>query len=361
MPIATHPPETDLVVPLAEGEEWHPHTVHTHYFGCSVPEAELGAFIYLRYQPAFELSQGGVAVFRGLDNVSPLDIEFLDYQMTMPWPEVQGNTITSANGLRIEFLEPGRRARVSYRSTDGSTSFELEQIAVTPLLVRGHVMPGEEDHRDPAREPGGSEQLMHCTGELTVGGERYDVDCHAARDRSWRQVRTEDQGGAAPMPPIGWTPMYFGDDLIFNQVSFEPVDTDPAWKGLFEIPAERPSHHFAWVFSDGEAREITRVRRDVSERHPEIHMAKRQEIEAEDEDGRIYRFKGEAIAMATLPAWPNVAFHDSVYRWEDEEGRVAHCTCQEIWSDTYQRAMRERALATGRGRPAPAQVPRSAV
>ena len=71
-------------------------------------------------------------------------------------------------------------------------------------------------------------------------------------------------------------------------------------------------------------------------------MAMRQEVEAEDETGRIYRFKGEAIAAAALPAWPNASFHDSVFRWEDEQGRVAFCTYQEIWFDEYQLAMKPR-------------------
>jgi hypothetical protein len=71
-------------------------------------------------------------------------------------------------------------------------------------------------------------------------------------------------------------------------------------------------------------------------------MAIKQEIEARDERGRTYRFRGEAIASASLPAWPNTSFHDSVYRWEDEQGRVTHSTYQEIWFDAYQRAMKGR-------------------
>ena len=340
MAIATHPPETDLILPLpAAGESWDPHTIHTHYFGLSVPQAALGAFLYVRYQPAFPLAQGGVCIFRGLDNLAPLDMEFLDYEITMPWPRIAGNTITTANGLAIEFVEPGRKVRLRYQSADGATPFDLLQTAVTPLFARGHVMPGEAERSDPARAPGGSEQFMHCTGELVVRGERFAVDCHAARDRSWRQIRTEDQG-AVKVPPVGWSPMYFGEDLSFNQISFEPLDTDPAWKGLYQVPADRPSHHYAWVRTDGEPRAIIRVRRRVLARHPALHAATRQEIEAEDETGRLYRFSGEAIAMAAIPAWPNVSFRDSVYRWQNEDGRVAHSTYQEIWFDTYQRAMK---------------------
>ncbi len=344
MSTATHKPETDLILPLpADGEEWDSHTIHTHYFGGCVPDASLGFFAYIRYQPAFPLSQGGLCVFSGLDNAELLDMDFSDYQITMPWPQIEGNTIETANGLRIEFLEPGKKARVTYTSPDGGTSLDCVQTAVSPLLVRGHVMPGEETDTDPSQTPGGSEQFMHCTGELVVRGERHELDCHAPRDRSWRQVRTEAQGGAAPVPPVCWTPMCFGDDLIFNQISFEPADTDPAWTGLFEIPADKPTHHFAWLYADGELREIASVRRNVLEYHPELNSATKQEVVATDGEGGTHTFRGEAIAAAAMPAWPNACFRDSVYRWESEDGRLAHGTCQEIWFDTYQRAMKARA------------------
>jgi hypothetical protein len=94
MPLQTHSADTDLLLPLpAAGEQWDPHLIHTHYFGFSVPEAVIGVFIYIRYQPAFPLSQGGVCIFQGTDNIECTDIEFLDYEITMPWPTISGNTI----------------------------------------------------------------------------------------------------------------------------------------------------------------------------------------------------------------------------------------------------------------------------
>jgi hypothetical protein len=345
---STHLPETDLLLPLPGGETWDHHTIHTHYFGFSVPEAAIGAFVYIRYQPTFPLCQGGVAIFSGTDNVNPIDIDHLDYEITMPWPTIDGAAITTESGLRIEFLEPGRVARIRYESKDGQTHLDLTQTAVTPLLARGHVMPGEDDHHgDPGRVPGGSEQFMHCVGELVLNGERHSVDCFAPRDRSWRQVRTEDQGGVA-MPPVGWSPMYFAAapghrELIFNQISFEHPETSPEWTGLFEVPEGTPTHHFAWIIVDGVTKAVTRIRREVLERQPVTYASLRQIIEAEDEDGSVYRFTGTAIATATIPAWPNVSFHDSVYRWTEEQGRVTHATYQEIWFDRYQKAVHSRA------------------
>ena len=349
MALQTHSASTDLLLPLpGDGEQWDPHLIHTHYFGFSVPEAWIGAFLYIRYQPAFPLSQGGVCVFQGTDNIEYTDMAFLDYEVTMPWPRIEGTTITTDNGLSIDFIEPGRTARISYRSGDGRCSIDVRADAVTPLLARGHVMPGEEHHHDVALEPGGSEQFMRVTGELLLDGTSYPVDCYAPRDRSWRQIRVEKRG-AVPVPPVGWSPMYFGPDLIFNQISFEPLDTDPAWAGLYNV-GDRPSHHFAWVLrGDDDSRDIRWVRRNVLEYHPRIHLPVRQEISAEDDKGEVYRFYGEAIACASLPAWPNTSFHDSVYRWTDEQGRITHATYQELWFDDYQRAMKERTLSATRG------------
>ncbi len=343
MALRTHEPSTDLLLPLpVPGERWDPHLVHTHYFGFSVPDACIGVFTYVRYQPAFPLSQGGVCVFQGTDNVEYTDIAFLDYENTMPWPRIEDARITTDNGLSIHFIEPGRTALIGYQSCDERLSIDVRAEAISPLVARGYVMPGEEEHLDPARGPGGSEQFMHVTGELRLDGASYPVDCFAVRDRSWRQIRVERRG-AVPVPPTGWSPISFGPELNFSQVGFEPLDTEPAWAGLYDV-GDKPAHHFAWVVRDNDIRGVRWVRRDVLERHSRTHMPLRQEISAEDDRGEVYRFRGEAIACASLPQWPNTSFHDSVYRWTDEQGRITYSSYQELWFDDYQRAMKARAL-----------------
>ena len=224
MKVSTQPPETDLILPTPDGADWDGLTIHTHYFGFSIPQQALSAFIYLRAQPVYGLCSGGVCLFRGLDNQRPLDCEHIDYRNTMPWPTMTANSFTTQNGLRIEFTEPGSAVDVSYRSIERDVSFDLRLTAITSLLVRGHVMPGEDRDSDRAAAPGGSEQFMHCTGTLTLGEANYSVDCYPIRDRSWRQVRTEAPND---YPPVGWTPMCFGPDLMFNQVGFEDPAGDP--------------------------------------------------------------------------------------------------------------------------------------
>jgi hypothetical protein len=339
MAFSTRAPETDLLVPIPEpGEHWDTHLVHTHYFGFSVVEEKVAAFLYIRYHPELRCSHGGVAIFQGTNNVSLTDIEYLDYQIAMPYPVVEGNTITTANGFRVEFLEPGRVARLTYTSADATTSVDVRVEAVTPLVARGHIMPGEEDHHHVIRTAGGSEQFMRATGQLTLYGTTYPVDCYAPRDRSWNQVRSETY---VPTPPLGWTPMYFGPDLVFNQIGFEPLDTEPAWAGLYDV-GDRPAHHFGWIQRGEQTRAIKWVRRNVLEYHPLSNIPLHQEITAEDEFGEPYRFRGETLSCAPLPAWPNALFHDSLCRWSDGQGRTAVATFQGVWMADYQRAMKRR-------------------
>lgn len=282
-------------------------------------------------------------VFSGLDNVKPLDIDHCNYVNTMPYPEFSENHgMETKNGLRVEFTELGKTVRITYKSKDGTTHFDVTQEAATPLLVRGHVFPSEAEATDPQQMPGGSEQYMTCEGHLTLNDVKHPVKCVSIRDRSWRQVRTEDE---VPYPPVGWSPIYFGPHLSFNQVGY---DATQVWDSEFSIDKKKPCHYFAWVLVNGIQREVVKVKREITKWHPQLYSAVEQTIEAEDDQGAQYKFKGEAVAMAHLPSWPNSVFIDSVYKWtNDGTGEVAFCTYQEAWFASYQRLMKGKISAEG--------------
>lgn len=332
------PGETDLIIPLpAAGETWNPETIHTHFFGCPVPDQRMSIFTYLRYMPAFACCQGGVLVYRGMDNLVLTDLEFHDYRLAMPWPIVEGHKISAVNGLSFDFKVPGRQTEITFTADDGNLTIDLTATAVTPLAARGHVLPDEAARAE--NQPGGSEQFLHFAGEVTLRGERIAIDSYGIRDRSWRQVRSE-RVDANLHPPICWTPAYFDADFAFNTMSFEAPDTNPPWLDAFPIPSGAPTHVFGWVSRGGEVRTLTRVhRRDIT-RHPISMHPLEMEIELEDDAGDIARVHGKAIAYAPLPQWYNVSTHESIMRWEDDRGRVAHGQVQSIWSWKAQQAMR---------------------
>ena len=340
MSVATQSPETDLLIPRpAPGEQWDSHTVHTHYFGFNIPEHAIGTFAYIRYMPALGVCHAGFQAYQGLDNVVVADCLHHDYQIGCDYPDDGGARFT-ANGLTFDFVNPGKAAQITYRSADGRCRVDVRAEAITPLAARGHVIPGEELHT--AQAPGGSEQFMHYTGELELDGQTYTVDCNAARDRSWRQVRTETLEANAH-PPVMWTPVYFGPDLAFNQVGFAAPDSNPLWLDAHQIPDGAPTHHFAWVSVDGEIRDVVRVHRQDLELHPLTFAPLKTLIDAEDETGREYTFLGEAIGHAPLSAWPNIVAFETLFRWEDDRGRVAYGPGQSIWNHVSQKAMRAKA------------------
>jgi hypothetical protein len=338
-------PESDLfgIDPNEQKGSYRPHTTHTHYFGFHIPEEGIGCYSYVRWLPYFPLMQGNVMVFQGTDNHQLLDMAHLDYEMTCPWPEVDGNMIKTTQGYRIEFLELGRKARVTYTSTDGRCSFELEQTAISPLCGRAAVLPGEDLFK--SMQPGGSEQFMHCVGELKLHGHTYPIDCKPVRDRSWNQDRSETRRGRVDLP-ISWTSVHFDEDLYINQVGFEQERAHPSWKGYLDPPPEGyPGFLFAWVGRGDDIRDVVRVEREVTELHPTLYLPLRQEIEIEDERGEIYRMTGEALAHSPIVGWPHAFAYDSVYRWETDDGRIGYGSCQGIWYEAYQHAMKEKRLA----------------
>ncbi|MCV7102804.1 hypothetical protein [Mycobacterium palustre] len=344
MPLGAHPPEIDLYYfTPPEGQHWEPHRIHTNYFGLTVPEARLGAYIYLRCHPEFRLCHGGVVVFDDFDAVDPLDSVWCDYEISMPWPTIGDRSVSTANGLRFDIVDPGRVIRIRYGQSDDLTHLDVTATAVTPLIARPYIMPGEEQHHDVDRSQGGIEQMMRYIGQITVRGVRHAVDCYDLRDRSWNQIRVERRG-AVRVPPICLTPMRFGDDLMLNHIGFEAPDSEPAWKGLYDLPDDYRKPIFGWVYTAGDpaARSITRVTRNVLAYHPFNHMPTRQELQIEDESGRTHRFSGEALSVGVIPTWPNATFRDSVYRWHDERGRVCYSATQEMWFDDYQRLMKQR-------------------
>ncbi|MCV7412602.1 hypothetical protein AWC05_18450 [Mycobacterium florentinum] len=344
MPLDRYGPEVDLLYPLpADGETWHHHRVYTNYFGLTVAEHGLGIFFYLRCQPAFPMSQGGVMIWSGMDNVDALDADFFDYEISMPWPTVTADSVTTANGLRLEFVQPGHTIRLTYESNDGNTRLDVLGEAVTPLVARHHVTPGEENHFNGERTPGGFEQFMHYTGEVVVDGQPFAIDTVDVRDRSLHQLRTERQD-AVKAPPACWTPMYFGDDLALNHVGFESIANKPVWTEVYDVPPEKLGPVSGWVYSRtaDEALAVVETHRQVLEHHPINFMPIHQELEITDESGTVRRFIGRALSTAVLPMWPNTNMRGAVYRWEDESGRTCHTLTFDLWFDRWQRAMKRR-------------------
>lgn len=342
MPLNTQPPDSDLILPLpGEGEKWDPFVVHTHYFGFTIPEHGIGGYLYIRYQPSFPMCGGGVHIYKGPDNLLTTHCEHLDYELTMPWPTIEGNKITTRNGLSFDFVELGKIARIQYEAVDGTAALDILATGVSPLVARGHILPDEEKFQDLTLRPGGSEQFMHMLGTLRLGNDTYTIDCYQLRDRSWNQIRSESREATNSYPPLTFTPVRFGPELVINVMGFQDPATDPLWKkGGFEYDAGERHHNWGWIWSDGELLAVERVRRNATRIHPVYKVPLDQEVQVTDERGTIHRMRGTGVAFTPIQAWANASAVETLTRWEHENGTIFHGPVQTQWGPKASIAMR---------------------
>jgi hypothetical protein len=136
-----------------------------------------------------------------------------------------------------------------------------------------------------------------------------------------------------------WTPVYFDETLAFNQVGFEDPASNPPWAGGYELPADAPTHHYAWVSRNGEVREIVDVRRRVTKAHPLNHAPLDMQIAATDDAGEAYHLTGEAIGFCPLPGWPNLTSFESLMRWQTDDGKVGYGPAQSVWNQYAQHVL----------------------
>jgi hypothetical protein len=287
----------------------------TQYFGFSVPEARIHSYTYLWHHPNLHVVTGGLWAWRGVKRYM-VQSELCDFGTYMN-DSVLANDLHAyrlANGFGVKILEPLKRFHLTYADPVRDNSVNLIYEAVAPA-----VMFGDGNH---------FEQSMRVTGELTLRGTRYAVDCFNVRDRSWGKARPENN---IPMPPASWMTGVFNRDFSFNCNVFDQASGNPELTGSFALP-EAQTLAGGWLFRSGKLGRIVRVRKRVA-RAPESLISNEIEFDAVDEFDRRLQVRGTLVASCPWQAWGNFNASINLMRWESE-GQVAYGDCQEpLWND----------------------------
>lgn len=179
----------------------------------------------------------------------------------------RSNTVVGPIG--VEVLEGLRRLRVWCEPNEWGLSFDLTFEGVTPPFEEPHFLryAGSRAVMDYTRltQPG------RWSGELTVGGERYQVNhqgWRGARDHSWgiRPVGDREPAGAPVRDgPRGffwsWAPFQFDDHALMYTVSED--DNGSRWHEaaarLYPYGADRAPEPLSVVRHDLRLRRGTRI------------------------------------------------------------------------------------------------------
>ena len=347
--LAIQPGSTDLLLPTAQpGDGTHPYTVHTYYFGFTIPEAGIGAYLYFRAQPAFGLCQGGPVIFRGLDNAELLDAAYHDYRATMPWPEVTGNTVRTVRRLRHRVgASPAELARLRYRSPDGAVSFDVSSAGSPRWSPAATSSRARTTTTRPARPANRAAASSSCTSPAgwTLRGEQFEIDCLHVRDRSWNQVRTEDPGGARPHPPLGWTPICFGErpGPSTPPASNPRTPTRPG-PASTTGPRDAPLFFNSWVVRKGEPRAPGRGAPHRAPLPPGAERRGRAGARGRRRHRRALPLPRRGAghgpdALLAQHRLPRLGVSAGPTLTGDGR-RITHCTYQEIFYDAYRRGPR---------------------
>ena len=271
--------------------EFHPRDpkdltwTETTFLPFFVPEAGIFGNVYVLARPNLGVAISSILVSSGMC-VQPYEIDFTDPQMHLPCPEAFNN-YTLPNGLSVQAKSP-KDYHFTYENALGACSFELDFRGFhqpfdphdgneNPLLKATSEAPADP-RLGTAWMNGHFEAKGHITGNLTLRGRKYKVDCYEGMDHSWGP--RAEHGTRS----VSWISVNFGEDLAFHlavpmNIRNGEVTYDPLRFGFVVDKGE--------VFGLVEASvKATRVSMMPTGNH----------IRVKDVRGREYEMTGAAIA-----------------------------------------------------------------
>ena len=261
----------------------------------SVPEHGILGNIYVASRPNLGVALSTVTIGQGFCR-KPYEIDFSDAQMHLPAPK-SFTDYTLENGLSVKVLKAPTEYQFTYEYKLGGTSFDLHfeglhepfdanDSAQNPMLNRtaGAVKDsrfGDEwgNSGEEQVKKGHYEIMGHITGELTLRGKSYEVDCYDVMDHSFG-TRTETSKRA-----VSFISAVFGEDYgIHVAVPMEVRGDDTEYEGF----------RFGYVMENGELFGVVDARVESSSGTDMLPM--NAHIVAEDVRGKKHVLYGAATA-----------------------------------------------------------------
>lgn len=286
----------------------------TSWFWWYLPEQAIGGWSYHWIRPNIGVSGGGVWVWDAT-TTSYFEAPYFTNYANQPIEDDRDlRDHRFASGVHLRMLTPLNKYELSFQDRD-LLSFELVFDSITAPWVGSLVGdPGRPMHLD---------QFGRVTGQMTLHGTDYQVDCIASRDRSWH-VRDERWKRGA----IGYCD---GADeaagtafLAISGRVFLPAGVD-------EHRIQQEQIHSGYLIRDGRRLRLVAGSRNV-ERDIVTGCIDRIAIDAVDSQGRALVVNGEVVSRIAIP---NPGVHGIVWitliRWVFDDGAIAWGQDQDAW------------------------------
>lgn len=273
----------------------------------AVPEAGILGNAYVLARPNLGVALSSVVLGQGICRQA-YEIDFNDCQVHLPCPE-NFTKYSLPNGLSVEVSNAPRDYHLTYEHNLGACSFDLNFEALhepfdmhdpnqNALLSEADSV-ATLDTRGDGWATGHFETKGHITGELTLHGQRYQVDCYEGMDHSWGPRR--DLGTWA----VAWISVNFGPRLSMHLA----VDT-----ALVGGEVTYGDLRFGYVTQDGSTRSLVSAEVEAT-RVDMVSVSNR--IKVADVDGNEWEFWGTAVSGYPWYTFnPRDVCFQSLFRYE---------------------------------------------
>ncbi len=307
--------DLEFHTPPDAGHTW----AETYFFPIAIPEEHLLITVYVVARPGLDVMVNDVMVYGALAD-SRAELLYFDVQPHLPGPE-RFSAIDSPSGLQIRAVDPPRDYRIDYAGYDGM------EIHVD---WRGIMEPF--DIHDPAHSPRASADVSsqhagsglgaawgghfdmsgRVTGQVSLRGTEYAVDCVERMDHSWGHrnpiaMNAQDSISAA-----------FGPDLALHVIA----QLDPDAPGGSDA-----TFRHGYILQDGEVHglvdcELTVTRSGL--------MVAALELAMTDVRGEVFHMHALPDVGAPWSAYAATVTYTGMMRWL-YKGRVGYGCVMETW------------------------------
>jgi hypothetical protein len=273
----------------------------TSWYSFYNSERRLGGWLYVMVRPNIGTVAGGAWVW---DHTAHLPWEVLysaNYTVLRFSREQNLNDIKLPTGVSIRVIDPLTSYQLGYEDGDRlSVSLRFDAVIPPQPLKSIDSGFGHAAHFD---------QFGHVTGNIRLHGERIDIDCYSARDRSWgprpehRPRRTAYVTGAASR------------DLGFLTVTNPGLAGDPAIHGFH--------------FRNGKVHRFKSGSR-VTERDSSTGWITRILVRGIDEDGSTFSAEGRPVSRIIINRHTYIDIN-SLIGWKFGTGETGWGEDQDCW------------------------------
>ena len=281
----------DSFHPSVGNEPWW---TETSWYGFDILERRLSCAIYPLFRPNLGVCSLAVHVWDDTGS-TPWDARYSRLLWHVPMPE--GDlTALEFEGLRFSTLEPLTRYHVEYVD-DEHLRLDLEYTGHRAPVVSTTQVPSG------ARRISHFDQVCDVRGQVTLGGERFDIDAIGHRDRSWYD-RPDNR-------PRRSASLCFGDLSRDEQFLLLRPKTLPGGDDA-DVPVG------GHLIRDGKSAALVAGTRRVVERA--AGWPRRFELAVRDELGRTLEAAGRAVNNFAFQCSPPVFAWFSLVEWASDAG-----------------------------------------